>query len=185
MKGYRVNINYAKALFLLATDLKEEERVMEDMRLVNDVCHESHLLNVVLDNPTLREAKKVSIVKELFGRHVSDTTLAFLIFVTKQRRTVHLQGISEAYMAFYRESRNIVLSEVRTASYMSEDVYDGIRDKVAAYSGKEVEMVKVVDEAMLGGACITFDNNMYDARLRTKIAKLRKEFSRNVYAKKL
>ncbi|MDY5968880.1 MAG: ATP synthase F1 subunit delta [Bacteroidales bacterium] len=185
MKEYRININYAKALFMLASDLKEEERVMDDMRLVNDVCRENHLLNVVLDNPTLQEAKKVGIVKSLFGGHVSNTTLAFLEFVTRKRRTVYLKGISDAYMAFYRDSRNIVLSEVKTADYMSDEVYEGIRNKVAAYSGKKVELVKVLDSNMLGGACITFDNNMYDARLRTKIAQLRKEFSKNVYEKKL
>ena len=185
MKGYRVNINYAKALYLLAAELRQEERVVQDMRLVGDVCRENHLLNVTLDNPTLREARKASIVRELFGPHVSDITLAFLVFVTRKRRAVHLRGISEAYIDLYRNNHNMVLSEVRTATEMAQDVYEDIRHKVSDYTGKEVEIEKVLDRNMLGGVCITFDNNMYDARLRTKVDRLRKEFSRNVYEKRL
>ena len=46
-------------------------------------------------------------------------------------------------------------------------------------------MLNNVDKKMLGGFCMTYDNNMYDARVRTKIVKLRKEFSKNIYEKKL
>ena len=38
---------------------------------------------------------------------------------------------------------------------------------------------------MLGGFKLEFNHNMYDARLRTKILKLRKEFSKNIYESKL
>ena len=41
MQDYRININYAKALFMLADDTQEQERVWGDMRLVNSVCAEN------------------------------------------------------------------------------------------------------------------------------------------------
>ena len=47
MQDYRININYAKALFLLAEETQEQERVSEDMRLVNAVCAENRELNAV------------------------------------------------------------------------------------------------------------------------------------------
>ena len=42
-----------------------------------------------------------------------------------------------------------------------------------------------VNAHMLGGFKLEFDHNMYDARLRTKIRKLRKAFSENEYESKL
>jgi F0F1-type ATP synthase delta subunit len=46
-------------------------------------------------------------------------------------------------------------------------------------------MNTITDPTMLGGFCVTFDNSMYDARIRTQIAKLLKEFSKNVYEKSI
>lgn len=185
MKGYRINVNYAKALFLLAQELDKTDAVMEDMRLVHQVCNENRLLNVVLDNPTIREAKKVTIMQDLFRSYVTDVTVAFLTFVTKKRRTINLKGISEAFMDMFRDSRNIVLAEMVTAEEVPQALVDELRSKVADHTHKNVEVYNHVDPRMMGGFCMTYDNNMYDARLRTKVTKLRKEFSRNIYEKKL
>ncbi len=185
MKGYRINVNYAKALFLLAEELRKTDAVMEDIKLVHQVCCENHLLNVMLENPTICEAKKVAVVQDLFKNHVTDVTAAFLAFVTKKRRTINLRGISDAYMNMYRDKRNIVLTEVVTAEEVPQALIDVLREKVALHTHKNVEVSNRVDSRMLGGFCLTYDNNMYDARLRTKVTKLRKEFSKNIYEKKL
>lgn len=170
---------------MLAQELGKTDAVMEDMILVHKVCNENHLLNVVLDNPTIREAKKVAIVQDLFKPHVTDVTAAFLSFVTKKRRTINIKGISEAFMVMFRDSRNIVLAEVVTAEEVPQALVDELRRKLAEHTRKNVEVENHVDPRMLGGFCMTYDNNMYDARLRTKVAKLHKEFSKNIYEKKL
>ena len=54
MQDYRININYAKALFMLADEMQEQDRVAEDMRLVNSVCAENHMLNTVFRNPEVK-----------------------------------------------------------------------------------------------------------------------------------
>ncbi len=185
MERYRINVNYAKALFLLATDLQQEETVMQDMRLVHQVCQENHILGVVLSNPTIRESKKSAIVSQLFHDRVSATSEAFLLFVIKKRRTINLKGIAAAYMDIYRNSRGIVMSEVTTATPIDAAMLEEMRSKVARHTGKTVEMESRVDPRLLGGFRIAYDNNMYDASLSTKMEHLRKEFSKNIYEKKL
>ena len=56
---------------------------------------------------------------------------------------------------------------------------------VEKYTGKKVELNARTDPKMLGGFKLEFDHKMYDARLLTKLLKLRKEFSKNVYESKL
>ena len=53
MQDYRININYAKALFALAGETGQQEEVAEDMRLVNEVCSENRVLAVVFNNPVI------------------------------------------------------------------------------------------------------------------------------------
>ena len=147
---------------MLAEELQEQKAVAIDMRLVNAVCTENHELNTVFRNPEVKMSKKVSIVDALFGEHVGKTSLAFLEFVVKKHRSVNLRGISAAYLDLFRESQGIVLSKFTTA-----------------------EPVAKTDPKIIGGFAMEFDNTIYDARLSTRLTKLRQQFEKNIYESKL
>jgi len=185
MNNYRININYAKALFMLATDRQQADRVADDMRLVGGVVKDNHELGTVFANPTIPYIRKSAVVEALFGDTVSDETMAFLRFVVKKNRSVNLRGISEAYLDIYRESKGIVLGELVTHQETDDSAKDYVRRLIEEYTGKQVELHTAIDPKMLGGFKMEFDHNMYDARLRTKILKLRKEFAKNEYESKL
>lgn len=185
MEGYRININYAKALFLVTRDMDQLEAACVDMRLVNKVCAENHLLVTVFANPVIPEHKKISIVKELFEERVSKVTMLFLVFVVRKRRSVNLKGISNAFIELYRNYKGIVLSHLVTATDADLATCEAIEQVVSRHTNKSVELTTEVDSTAIGGFSVTFDGKMYDARLSTQVAKLRKEFSKNVYESKL
>lgn len=185
MQNYRINTNYAKALFGLAGDTNEQERVSQDMRLVHEVCAENRELNAVFDNPEINSGKKASIVTDLFGQHVCKTTMAFLTFVVRKKRSVNLKGISAMYMDLYRESRGIVLSRLTTAQPADESVKALTEKVIGGYTHKQVELETKTDPRVIGGLRMEFGNNMYDATIAARLAKLRMEFAENVYESKL
>ncbi|MBQ9473109.1 MAG: ATP synthase F1 subunit delta [Bacteroidales bacterium] len=185
MENYRLNTNYAKALFLLAEKPEEQKAVFTDLQMVNSVCRENHVLSTIFRNPVIKATKKLAIVNELFHGKVGNLTEMFLQFVVRKNRTINLPGICTAYMDIYREAFGIVHTELRTAVEADKSVLDTATAIVGKYTGKEVELEAVTDSTMLGGLALAFDNNMYDARLRTKLAKLRREFSKNIYESKL
>jgi F-type H+-transporting ATPase subunit delta len=185
MQDYRININYAKALFLLADETGDQERVSEDMRLVNDVCAENRELNIVFRNPEVKSPKKVAIVEDIFGASVCKTTMAFLQFVVRKKRSVNLKGISASYLDLYRESRGIVLSHITTAQPVDDHTRALATKVIADYTHKEVELVAKTDPKIIGGLAMEFDNRMYDARISTYLSKLRHAFDENVYESKL
>ena len=185
MEDYRININYARALFLIAAYTDQLDIVCHDMRLVNSVCSENRVLNVIFANPVIREDKKKAILKDLFEQHISKVSMLFLSFVVKKRRAVNLKGISDAFVEMYRKEKNIMLSSLVTATDVDEATLDAVKKVVADYTKMDVELKNKVDPSILGGFSVSFDNNMYDARISTQVARLRKEFSKNVYESKL
>ena len=187
MNSYRINTNYAKAMLMLAIESGDGliDRAADDMRLVESVCAENRQLNVVFANPVVRNDKKVAIVQELFGGKVDTATLAFLVFVTRKNRTINLRGIASAYLSMYRDHKGIVLSDLVTQEPIDETARRMVTDIVHEYTGKTVELHDRTDAKMLGGFKLEFDNKMYDARIRTKIRKLRNEFAKNIYESKL
>ena len=185
MQDYRININYAKALFMLADDTQEQDRVSEDMRLVNSVCAENRELNAVFRNPEIKAPKKAAIVDDLFGTSVCKTTMSFIHFVVRKKRSVNLKGISASYLDLYRKSHGIVLSQITTAQDVDEDVRALATKVIADYTHKEVELVAKIDPKIIGGVSVEFDNMMYDARISTYLTKLRHAFDEHVYESKL
>ena len=144
---------------MLADELGEQDQVAQDMRLVYAVSSENRVFSTVFRNPVIKESRKIAIVRDIFAQHVGKTTMAFLEFVVRKSRSVNLSGISASYLDLYRESHNIVLSEV--------------------------ELITKTDPKIIGGFAIEYDNNIYDARLSTKLVKLRQQFDKNVYESKL
>ncbi|MCQ2294118.1 MAG: ATP synthase F1 subunit delta [Bacteroidales bacterium] len=185
MQDYRININYAKALFLLAQDTHEQEQVAEDMRLVNQVCMENRQFSIIFRNPELKAAKKSAILSSTFESHISRTSMAFLLFVVRKSRSINLKGISAAYLDLYRESRGIVLSKLTTAEPSDESTRQLATQVIADYTHKQVELQTVTDPSIIGGMAIEFDNNLYDGTISSKIAKLRLAFDDNQYESKL
>lgn len=185
MNDYRINSNYAKALLLLATDLDVIDRVCDDMRLVADVMAENRELAVVFGNPTVKSDRKVAIVDALFSSRVSDTTMAFLRFAVRKNRSVNFRGIATAYINMWRDVRGVVFSDLVTHQPIDDTARRMVTQMVEDYTGRKVELHDRTDPKMLGGFKLEFDGKMYDARIRTKIRKLRIEFAKNIYESKL
>ena len=185
MSNYRINNNYAKALFMLATDAGNADRVDDDMKLITSVMAQNRELVVVLGNPVVRGDKKSAIVQDLFASRVCEDTMAFLIFLVRKNRSVNLRGISEAYLTIYRDAKGIVLSNLVTHQPIDDNARAMVTRMVEEYTGKKVELHDRTDPKMLGSFKLEFDNKMYDARIRTKIRKLRIAFAKNEYESKL
>lgn len=185
MDNYRINKNYAKALFLLAGETDQQDRVAADMRLVNDVFVENRELHVIFSNPVIKQSKKAAIAHDLFGERVSKLTSLFLAFVVRKNRAVNLRGISAMFLDMHRESRGVVLADLATSYAVDDDVLAMVGELVGHVSGKNVEVNAHVDPRIIGGFVVKFDNKMYDTRIRTMIAELHKKFSENVYESKL
>ena len=181
MNNYKINLNYAKALFMLATDLNQTAEVMTDMRLVFKISRENHELVTVLNNPVIPINKKLGVIDSIFKGRVTETTLAFMQFVTKKRRAINMKGISEKYMELYLDANNIVVADVMSAVEVNQEHLESIRQKVANYTGKKVEIYSHTTNKMLGSFHLTFGTYLYDARIRTKIAKMRNAFAKNDY----
>ena len=185
MRDYRINTNYAKALLLLATERGEADRVRDDMKLVSRVTAENRELRVVFANPTVPHDRKAGLARALFEGNVAESTMAFLLFVVKKNRSVNLHGISESYLEQWRSVNGVVLSDLVTHQPIDDRAREMVTNMVHDYTGKTVELRDYTDEKMLGSFKLEFDNKMYDARIRTKIRKLRLEFNKNDYESKL
>ena len=182
MKNPKLASRFAAALFDFAIENNTVEVVYKDILLVQKVVTENPVLKTAIESPIIPEDKKQKIFREVFIKNISETAFKFFVILIKKRREPQLVMICQQFVKIYYAKHNIKETYITTALPLSE--------KMKLYLKKDIEKDSPytfifhfdVNENIIGGIIVKFDDLFFDASVRTKINKLKAEFSQNAYA---
>ena len=183
MKETRLAIRYAKALLELALEQKLEDKVKGDMQLVSDICESNREFRRMLSNPVINAAKKESIINEIFKNKIDNLSLSFLTLITGKKREVHIDEIAKSYIEQYKEEKGIKTVIIETAVALDNASKERIIALLIENTKSKIELVENINNDLIGGFKLTFDNKQYDTSILSEIQKLRREFNVNIYEK--
>lgn len=172
---------YAKALFELALEQDLLEEVRKDMGLLLEVISTSKDFQVMLRSPVIRPDRKAAIMQAIFGNEVISMTLGFFRLLTRNRRERHLDTVAREFIEIYKKHHHIISLEIKTAREISPDLRDRIITRFEKFTGGKIELSEKVDEKLIGGFVVNWEDNQYDATLLRKMNLLKKEFEKNLY----
>jgi F-type H+-transporting ATPase subunit delta len=184
LKNIRVSGRYATALFDLAVETDQIDRVKKDIELVSEVVGASRELLLVFRNPMINVQKKMAILDDLFRSNVSELTLSFLKLITRKKRIVCLHSISETFLSMVDRFKGIKTVYVETAAGLDDDLKNKLLKLMSEHTKNSIKLIPEVKPYLVGGFRLRFDDYIYDASLRHKLVLLRKEFERNIYKRK-
>ena len=184
----RVNLlakRYAEAVFEIAVESKNVDRIAEDLKLVYKVMDENRELRKIIANPVIDSSKKISILNKIFGDQgkISDLSIRFLNLITRKGREIYLMGICQAFENIYLEYKNIVKAELVTAFAPDAEIKESVLAKLKAISDKDVELHELVDDDIIGGFIVRIEDYQVDASVANQLKKLGKRFAGNLYEK--
>ena len=171
---------YAAALFDLALEKKIQDKVLDDMNLISEVLSENKELKHILSNPVINSSKKVKLLVAVFEKHVTKLTLEFFKLLIKKNRESYLDGITAAYLEIYREHYGILPLTLVTAYKTTKATKDTIVKKVKEATQKNIELEEIIDDDIIGGFIINYDDYQYDASIKTQLNKLHKQLSKSL-----
>jgi F-type H+-transporting ATPase subunit delta len=174
---------YAQALFDLALEMNRLERINDDVKLMQEVIAENPQFRRLLKSPVIPDGKKSSILKSVFGRHVDELTIRFLLLITRKEREVFLREISDAFVAIYKKHHNIVTVKITTPVAFDEKTRKDLLEMLRRDLHHNIDLVEIIDPAMIGGFIITMDDKKYDASIRRQLDRLYKSFEENLYVR--
>ncbi|GAB4310525.1 MAG: ATP synthase F1 subunit delta [Bacteroidales bacterium] len=183
MKEIRVASRYAKALFDLAMERNELEAVMNDARLISDVCRSSREFLRMLRSPVIKPAVKKSVMHKVFENKVTQLTLQFVDIITRNGREALIEPIAEQFLVLYRKHKNILPVDVRSAAPLSEELKKKIVGLLTKESDADIELHESVDPDLIGGFVLEADDTQIDASVRRKLKDLERDFEVNPYEK--
>ena len=178
MAGARAALRYAKAVLSLATDQKAVEAVNNDMKLISKTIAENKDLSVMLQNPVVRPSVKKTVLNEVF-KNTSTITGNLVTTLITNKRIALLEQVASKYNQLYDTLNGIQIAKVTTAVPLTDDLKTKVLAKVKELTGKEVEVVNLIDENILGGFILRVGDIQYNASIANKLNKLKREFTLN------
>ncbi len=185
MAGFRAAHRYAKGLMEFAKEANQTNEVYAEMNEVSNIIKSSDDLRVFLNSPVIDASKKEVALKEIF-KSLSKSSQTFISLVVRHGRENILSKIATQFIALYDEANNIVTAEITSAVQLDQNTIDNIiaKAKQTLAVNSQVKVENKVDASLIGGFVLKIGNNQIDSSIKTKLATIKKDFSKNDFIPK-
>ena len=164
-----ISVRYARALLKGSCDAGIEDKVYADMQSLARSYIEVPLLRPTIDNPTVKLGDKLALLMSAAGSKPTGLTTAFLSLVLKEGRERFLQFMANSYITLYRKYKNIIRGKLTTATAVSAETENRLRQMVESKTNGTVEFETEVDPDLIGGFVLEYDTYRMDASVKTKL----------------
>jgi F-type H+-transporting ATPase subunit delta len=178
MIGGSLARRYSKALFQLARDAGQEEKIGQEVEQFYAAYLDSELQQV-LTNPAFSVDTRKKILTQVAGsQQLAPLTVHFLSLLLDRDRLAHLTGIVSHYRQLLNEAKGRVEAKVVAPSELESAMVEQIRRQLGIISGKEVILQQETDPSLLGGLLIELQGKVYDGSVLTQLEKMKQRVAR-------
>lgn len=165
---------YATALFELAEEAKELDRMAEDLRTLRAMIDASEDLNRMIRSPVIaRDEQAAAMDKILEAAEASSMTRRFVGVVAANRRLFALSDMIESFLELLARHRGEVAAEVTSAVALSERQLGDLSAALKRVLGGAINVETKIDPSLIGGLVVKVGSRMVDTSLNTKLQQLR------------
>lgn len=166
---------YAKALFKLAHDQANLERVYADIQALQSYCKEAEGFRELLVSPIIAPGKKKTVFRAVLAKQLSPSTLQLFDLLVTNNREAILMDINLRFISLYKQSKGIRVVGLYTAIPFDQSHTDTIHAFMEEQLKGPIELTVKVKPELLGGFILTVDDKMVDASLSAKLRDIKKK----------
>ncbi|MDE6650595.1 MAG: F0F1 ATP synthase subunit delta [Muribaculaceae bacterium] len=171
---------YAKALYKLAVERGNSDKVYLEMKTVADSFADNPGLQKILSNPYVKREDKAKLLISAAGDSVEDDYRSFVELILNRKRADFAHLMALAYCDLYRKEHKIARVRIITATKLDDTMMQKLRDVVEkAYPGMTLEFTYEVNPDLIGGFVIDVDDQRLDASISNEIEQLRLKLLRS------
>ena len=160
---------YAQGLYALARDEALTEEVLQQLQTLQSAFDREPDFCRLLSMPNISKAERLDIVDHSFRDKVHPYVLNFLKILTERGYAAHFSDCCAAYRDLYNEDHGILPVRAVTALPLTEAQRAKLTEKLAAITGKTVEVTNKVDPSCLGGVCLDYDGKRVDGTVKSRL----------------
>ncbi|MEO7309915.1 MAG: ATP synthase F1 subunit delta [Chitinophagaceae bacterium] len=186
MHNPRLAGRYAKSIIDLAIEKNQLDVVYADMQYLEELCKVSIEFTALLKSPVVKGDKKQAVLDAVTKGKISAITEGFnKLLISKHRENV-LPEIATAFIEQYNEIKGIHKVKLTTAQPLTEAMKTAILAKITGETEmKKVELESLVNEDLIGGFVLEYNNNLVDASILRDLRDIKKQFMNNEFVMKI
>lgn len=164
---------YSVAVFNLARDRNELDRVAEEFSMFYNILNDQDKFRYFLFSPRIGAIEKKKVLKSIFGDNLSHTMLHFLhLLLDKKRQTLILKMYGH-FETLYNNLQKKAEITVRHAAELDQDTRSEIKRVFEKELQKSVTIIEKIDPSVVGGIQIRANNTVYDASIAYRLGKMK------------
>lgn len=170
-----ITIRYARALMKSAEQMKCDEAVYHDMTTLAQAYIDVPQLRRTIDNPMLPAENKKTILLAACGADATELTGRFIDLVLQEGREPMMQLIASSYITLYRKQKNIIHGRLITATAVSAETEQKMKQMVQQRTDGQVEFLTEVNPDIIGGFILEYDTYRMDASVQSQLRNVLKQ----------
>jgi F-type H+-transporting ATPase subunit delta len=168
---------YARALFEVAKENDDLDRIHDELNEFTDALSEDTELQQFFFSPYFSAAeKKEGVEKVVTG--ANEHFVNFLKLLTERHRMPVLFRIRNAFNVLWAEENRLLPVSVTAAVDLDQSLVKDIGKRIEEQTGRKVELSSKTDPEVLGGLVVQVGNMVLDASVRNRLEQLRKQVAR-------
>lgn len=174
MKNLAVSRRYAKALILIGQEDGQAELYNEELEAVVSLFDSQEGFEAALTNPLFNKNDRKNVLEAVLKAAGLSTVMnSFLILLFDKGRIKFLRDIAAYYRDMADELKGIVKASITSATQLSSDTVEKIREALSKKVGKTVVLNVAQDPNLIGGIVTKIGDLVLDGSVRTQLINMR------------
>ena len=172
---HKANLRYARALFGLAKERNEIQKIEKDFTQLAALLKKHPEITRLVINSTISQTEKEDFLDKILPPEFSKTLVQFAKVLVHKRRFAQIAFIQEAFHRFYEEKQGIqevrVLTPIPLSSLAEEKLIRALKKKL----NSDVYLIPETDPGLVGGMILRFGGMEIDASYKNRLLELRQK----------
>ena len=175
MIAAQVAKKYANALFLSTRERGLVEQAYEQFTDLKQLLEKDASLIRFLGSPKIEEEQKLQVIRSVFGQRLEPLFVEFLVVLVEKRRAAYLVDVIDEFDRLVEFERGIARVTVHTSIPLTADEEAKLIERLAAKTGRKIELEKKVDPDIVGGAIVVMADEVVDGSVRRGLDQLEEQ----------
>lgn len=179
MRTSKVAKRYAQGLLNFTQEAGSTTSVFGEMKDLVNTIEKSKELQSFFHSPIIDGKKKISVSAEIF-KSFSPVTRNLIQLVIKHGRESQLSNIGQEFVNKVEDLNGVQRITLTSATKLSQENIDEILKSTQLVNhDNQFDLKSIINPEILGGYILRVGDQQIDASVKSKLAKLQKEFQLN------
>jgi len=182
MNVSEVSQRYAKALFDVAKEANQQDKMITELKKLTDLFTNDKEVASFIESPMVNaEAKEKVIVAALKDNCSSEFVTNFVSLLAKKDRVSVLSEVLSAYQSILDEENGVIRGLVRSTHTLTPEEREKITDQITLQTKKRVVLEFKEDSSLIGGLVAEVGSYTFNDTLDSHLTRLNEDLNRSLH----